>query len=67
MNNKLILYILGGVLGLGLIIAIAISAVSGDSDEEEAFGEVTVEGEALPTFGGDPASDHTNHVHVSIR
>lgn len=57
MNNKLILYILGGVLGLGLIIAIAISAVSGGSDEEEAFGEVTVEGEALPTFGGDPAGD----------
>src|SRR5688572_20212959 len=57
MNNKLILYILGGVLGLGLIIAIAISAVSGDSDEEEAFGEVTVEGQALPTYGGDPAND----------
>lgn len=58
MNNKLILYILGGVLGLGLIVAIAISAVSGGSDESEAFGEVTVEGGNLPTYGGDPSSDN---------
>lgn len=57
MNNKLILYILGGVLGLGLIIAIAVSAVSGGTQEGNEFGEVTVEGEGLPPFGGDPASD----------
>lgn len=57
MNNKLLLYILGGVLGLGLVIAIAISAVSGGSDPSEAFGEVTVEGEDLPVFAGDAASD----------
>lgn len=57
MNNKLLLYILGGVLGLGLIIAIAVSAVSGGGEEGEEFGEVTVEGADLPVFGGDPASD----------
>jgi len=59
MNNKVLLYVLGGVLGLGLIIAIAVSAVSGGgpADEEAAFGEITVEGEQLPVFGGDPATD----------
>lgn len=57
MNNKLILYIVGGVLGLGLIIAIAVSAVTGGTEETDEFGEVTIEGEGLPTFGGDPASD----------
>lgn len=59
MNNKVLLYVLGGVLGLGLIIAIAVSAVSGDgpADEEAAYGEVTVTGEDLPVFGGDPATD----------
>lgn len=57
MNNKLILYILGGVLGLGIIIAIAVSAVTGGGDETSEYGEVTVEGETLPTFGGDPAAD----------
>lgn len=58
MNNKIILYVLGGVVGLGLIVAIAISAVSGGgTDEAEAFGEVSVEGEALPVYGGDPAAD----------
>jgi thiol-disulfide isomerase/thioredoxin len=57
MNNKLILYILGGVLGLGLIIAIAVSAVTGGADESDEFGAVTVEGTELPVFGGDPAAD----------
>jgi len=38
MNNKLILYIVGGVLGLGLVIAIAISAVSGGTSDEEVYG-----------------------------
>jgi cytochrome c biogenesis protein CcmG, thiol:disulfide interchange protein DsbE len=59
MNNKVLLYVIGGVLGLGLVIAIAVSAVSGggNADEEAAFGEVTVEGEELPVFGGDPAAD----------
>lgn len=59
MNNKMILYIVGGVVGLGLIVAIAVSAVSGagNDDDSVAFREVTVEGENLPTFAGDPASD----------
>lgn len=58
MNNKLILYIVGGVLGLALIIAIAVSAVSGGStDDSTAYGEVTVEGELLPRFAGDPQGD----------
>ena len=57
MNKKLVFSIIGGVLGLGLIVAIAISTVSGGTPEEDAFGEVTVEGEALPVFGGEPAND----------
>ncbi|HEX7100184.1 MAG TPA: TlpA disulfide reductase family protein [Acidimicrobiia bacterium] len=57
MNNKLILYIVGGVVGLGLVIAIAISAVSGGTSEDEVYGQVTAEGENLPPFGGDPSSD----------
>lgn len=59
MNNKTILYVLGGVLGLGLIVAIAVSAVSGGgpADEEAVYKDVTVEGTELPVFGGDPATD----------
>ncbi|MFO7293699.1 MAG: TlpA disulfide reductase family protein [Actinomycetes bacterium] len=57
MNNKLILYIVGGVLGLGLVIAIAISAVSGGTSDEEVYGQVTAEGQNLPPFGGDAAND----------
>lgn len=57
MNNKVLLYILGGVLGLGLIVAVAVSAVSGGTDENAAFGEVTVEGSDLPTHGGNQAAD----------
>lgn len=57
MNNKLIFGIIGGVVGLGLIVAIAISVVAGGSSPEEAFGTVTVEGDPLPVFGGDPTAD----------
>ncbi|HLU53337.1 MAG TPA: TlpA disulfide reductase family protein [Acidimicrobiia bacterium] len=57
MNNKLILYIVGGVLGLGLVIAIAISAVSGGTSDEDVYGEVTAEGQNLPPFGGDASND----------
>lgn len=57
MNNKLVFSIIGGVLGLGLVVAIAVSTVSGGASEEDAFGEVTVEGEPLPVFGGEPAND----------
>lgn len=49
MNNKLVLGIVGGVLGLGLIVAIAISVVAGGSGEPDiAYGEVTIEGADLP-------------------
>lgn len=58
MNNKMIFGILGGVLGLGLIVLIAISAVSGsETSEEDTFGEVTVEGSNLPVFSGETGTD----------
>ncbi|MGA7271481.1 MAG: TlpA disulfide reductase family protein [Acidimicrobiia bacterium] len=58
MNSKLILGILGGVLGLGLVVAIAISATSGGSvNEADVFGQVTVDGPDLPTFDGATAND----------
>lgn len=57
MNKKLLFGIIGGVLGLAVIVLIAVSVVSGGSSPEEAFGEVTVEGDPLPVFGGDAASD----------
>lgn len=57
MNQKLVFGILGGVIGLALIVAIAVSVVSGGTEPDEAFGEVTVEGNVLPTFAGDPAGD----------
>ncbi|MGH8912056.1 MAG: TlpA family protein disulfide reductase [Acidimicrobiia bacterium] len=57
MNQKLVFGILGGVVGLGLIIAIAVSVVTGGTEPDEAFGEVTVEGTVLPTFAGDPNGD----------
>lgn len=52
-------WIIGGVLGLGLIIWLAF-AIAGEeaTDESIAFGEVTVEGEDLPFFdsaSADPA------------
>lgn len=52
-------WIIGGVLGLGLIIWLAF-AIAGEeaTDESIAFGEVTVEGEDLPFFdsaAADPA------------
>ena len=57
MNQKLVFGIIGGVLGLGLIVAIAVSVAMGGTEPSEAFGEVTVEGDPLPVFGGDPAGD----------
>lgn len=57
MNNKVLLYVIGGVLGLGLVVAVAISAVSGGTDESAAFGEVTVEGNDLPVHAGNQAAD----------
>lgn len=50
-NKSLIWWIVGGVLGLGLIVWLAI-AIAGESpvDDSVAFGEVTVEGDDLPFF-----------------
>jgi thiol-disulfide isomerase/thioredoxin len=58
MNNKLLLYILGGVLGLALVIAIAVSAVTSGGESGAEFGEVTVEGDPIPIFSGEPAGDN---------
>lgn len=49
--SKTILWIVGGVVGLGLIVALALSIASEpELDESIAFGEVTVEGDNLPFF-----------------
>ncbi|CAN5839090.1 hypothetical protein BH23ACT5_BH23ACT5_21210 [soil metagenome] len=58
MNKKLVLGIVGGVLGLAAVVAIAISAVDpGETDSNIAFGEVTIEGTSLPMMPDDPAQD----------
>lgn len=59
-NSKGLIYgIVGGVVGLGLIVWLAIAiAGEGEVDEAVAYGEVTVEGEGLPFFesgSADPA------------
>lgn len=49
--NKTILWIIAGVVGLGLIVALAFSIAGEESlDESIAFGEITVEGANLPFF-----------------
>lgn len=50
-NKNLIWWIVGGVVGLGLIVGLAWS-IAGEIevDDSVAFGEVTVEGENLPFF-----------------
>jgi len=63
-RNKSVLYwIIGGVVGLGLIVWLAVAiAGEGSVDEAIAFGEVTVEGEGLPfvqTGSNDPAIGQT--------
>lgn len=58
MNKKLLFSIVGGVAGLGLIIAIAVSVAGGGGNPADAYGEVTVEGPNLPVYndtGGDIA------------
>lgn len=63
-SRKSVLYwIIGGVVGLGLIVALAFS-IAGETgvDESIAFGNVTVEGEPLPflqTGASDPAVGQT--------
>ena len=58
-NKSLIYWIVGGVVGLGLIVWLAIAiAGEGSFDESIAYGEVTVEGNSLPFFesgSADPA------------
>lgn len=58
-SNHLIWWIVGGVIGFGLIVWLAI-AIAGETavDEAVAFGEVTVEGDGLPFLqsgSADPA------------
>lgn len=61
MNKRLVLGILGGVVGLAVVVAIAASVVtSPTADESVGYGEVTMEGDVLPVFvdntGQDPAA-----------
>ena len=62
-NKSLIYWIVGGVVGLGLIVWLAIAiAGEGSVDEAIAYGEVTVEGNSLPFFesgSADPAVAQT--------
>lgn len=57
MNRKLVFGVVGGVLGLAAVIAIAISAVNPGTGEDVAFADVTVEGENLPMMPDNPAQD----------
>lgn len=62
-RKSLLLWIVGGVVGLGLVTWLAI-AIAGEEGVEDsvAFREVTVEGETLPFFdsqSGDPAVGFT--------
>lgn len=58
-SRSLIYWIVGGVVGLGLIVWLAVAIAGEDAvDEAIAFGPVTVEGEDLPfleTGAADPA------------
>ncbi len=55
--NKTVLWIIGGVISLGLIVGLAFSIASEEElDESIAFGEVTVVGESL-SFLEDPTTD----------
>ena len=58
-RSSLIWWIVGGVVGFGLIVWLAV-AIAGETevDEAVAYGEVTVEGDSLPFFqsgSADPA------------
>lgn len=56
--NKKVLWIIGGVVSFGLIVALAFSIASEPViDESIAFGQVTVEGAALPFVDNPAASD----------
>ena len=50
--NKTVLWIIGGVVGLGLVILMAVSIAGEEpADASIGFGEVTLEGAPLPVFG----------------
>jgi len=56
--NKTVLWIGGGVIGLALIVLLAMSIASEESlDASIGFGTVTVEGDILPQYTGDPTTD----------
>ena len=59
-SNGLAYWIVGGVVGLGLIVWLAFS-IAGDPglNEEIGFGEITIEGEALPILADLNAPDPT--------
>lgn len=57
-RKSLIYWIVGGVVGFGLIVALAVS-IAGDPglDESIGFGEITVEGPSLPFLSDPTAQD----------
>ena len=56
--NKTVLWIGGGVIGLGLIVLLAMS-IAGEEGQDSSigFGTVSVEGDILPGYTGDPTTD----------
>lgn len=56
--NKSVLWIGGGVIGLALIVVLAMS-IAGEETQDASigFGDVTVEGDSLPRYPGDPTND----------
>ncbi len=58
--NKTVLWIIGGVVGLGVVVWMASSiANEPERDASIGFGEVTVEGTSLPVLGDPSAADPT--------
>jgi len=56
--NKTVLWIGGGVIGLALIVLLAMS-IAGEQTQDSSigFGTVSVEGDVLPGYTGDPTTD----------
>lgn len=60
-------WILGGVVGLGLIVWMAFAiAGEGGTDESIGFGEVTVEGEDLPFFDASAADPAVGQIAPTV-
>lgn len=56
--NKTVLWIGGGVIGLALIVLLAMSIAGEETlDASIGFGDVSVEGDILPVYTGDPTND----------